>query len=475
MTRFESILVPIPKDRKKSMNVSSNYRSIAISSIVGKCLDNVILSQHALVLSTSHLQFGFKPGHSTSQCTYVVNEVIDFYAQNGSSVYVTLLDASKAFDKVHFGKLFRMLIKKKLCPAVTLLLLSMYTCQSLIVSWQGVRSENFDCKNGVKQGGVMSPILFCIYIEELLVQLEQSRIGCHLGHSFAGAVAYADDVCLMAPCLSAMQKLLDICSHFADSFCLSFNASKSKAIVCNDQAHSNSPFLLLGENPIPYVSHAIHLGHYIGKDASKCNSNKIVRDMIVRTNSICSNYRFVDTNVMQLLFTSHCTSFYGYQFVDLSECGIQSLDVAWKKCIRRLFKLPPRTRSQYVYHLMNYRPEPRVQLLSRLANFFHHCFTSTNPLVRTCSVFSQCGFSVVDNNLRELLSYCKIDYDIYNSENDSTDMSRLVEANWAAAADPEILSTSQAIMELCMMRDGVLDSSLNNDEISQLLSFVCLN
>jgi hypothetical protein len=53
----QSILVPIPKDRKKSMNVSSNYRSIAISSIVGKCLDNVILSQHAPVLSTTHLQF----------------------------------------------------------------------------------------------------------------------------------------------------------------------------------------------------------------------------------------------------------------------------------------------------------------------------------------------------------------------------------------------------------------------------------
>jgi hypothetical protein len=137
----------------------------------------------------------------------VVNEVIDFYAQNSSPVYVTLLDASKAFDKVHF---FRMLINKGLCSAVTLLLLSMYTCQSLVVSWQGVRSNSFDCKNGVKQGGVLSPVLFCVYIEILLVLLDQCGVGCHIGHVFAGAVAYADDVTLMAPCLTAMQKMLDI-------------------------------------------------------------------------------------------------------------------------------------------------------------------------------------------------------------------------------------------------------------------------
>jgi hypothetical protein len=64
-----------------------------------------------------------------------------------------------------------------------------------------------------------------------------------------------------------MQKMLDIGSHFAESFDLKFNASKgkaAKAIVCNAQSHSNSPHqLLLGDNPITYISRAIHLGHYI--------------------------------------------------------------------------------------------------------------------------------------------------------------------------------------------------------------------
>ena len=54
-------------------------------------------------------------------------------------------------------------------------------------------------------------------------------------------------------------------------------------------------------------------------------------------------------------------------------------------------------------------------------------------------------------------------------------MSRAVEAIWAAADDAEVVNTSQTIRELCMMRDGVLHSILNQEEISHFLSFVCLN
>ncbi len=47
--------------------------------------------------------------------------------------------------------------------------------------------------NGVKQGGVLSPILFTVYVDELLRILENARLGCHIGHIFGGAVGYADD------------------------------------------------------------------------------------------------------------------------------------------------------------------------------------------------------------------------------------------------------------------------------------------
>ena len=66
-------IVPIPKDKKKSLCQSSNYHGIALSSIVGKVLDLIVLDNNKEILQSSELQFGFKPKHSTSQCTMVLN------------------------------------------------------------------------------------------------------------------------------------------------------------------------------------------------------------------------------------------------------------------------------------------------------------------------------------------------------------------------------------------------------------------
>ena len=65
------------------------------------------------------------------QCTFVVNEVIQYYRSKNSDVYVMLLDASKAFDKVRYMKLFNLLCKGGLCPVICCLLLYMYTNQTM--------------------------------------------------------------------------------------------------------------------------------------------------------------------------------------------------------------------------------------------------------------------------------------------------------------------------------------------------------
>lgn len=128
-----SALVPIPKDKKKSLSDSNNYRSIALGSIAGKLFDKIILMQHVDVLRTDCLQFGFKEKHSTTQCTFVLEEVINYYVQNDSPVYCVLLDASRAFDRVHYVQLFRLLINRGFCPRMCKLLVSMYTSQKLLV------------------------------------------------------------------------------------------------------------------------------------------------------------------------------------------------------------------------------------------------------------------------------------------------------------------------------------------------------
>jgi len=71
-----STIVPIPKGKTGNRTASSNYHAIALSSIFGKIFDKIVLSLYSDSIATSHLQFGFKKGHSTTMCSLVVRETI---------------------------------------------------------------------------------------------------------------------------------------------------------------------------------------------------------------------------------------------------------------------------------------------------------------------------------------------------------------------------------------------------------------
>ena len=83
------------------------------------------------------------------------------------------------------------------------------------MEWNGVCSDYFRVRNGVKQGGVISPVLFCVSVDGLLKLLSDAKVGCYLGHVFVGALAYADDIVLLAPTARVMRKLLSLCNEFA--------------------------------------------------------------------------------------------------------------------------------------------------------------------------------------------------------------------------------------------------------------------
>ena len=75
----------------------------------------------------------------------------------------------------------------------------MYNTQKLRVKWGDVCSRDFKCINDGKQGGVMSSILFCVYMDELLTWLSRCGLGCHVGITFMGAMCYADDLTIISP------------------------------------------------------------------------------------------------------------------------------------------------------------------------------------------------------------------------------------------------------------------------------------
>jgi hypothetical protein len=206
-----SVIVSIPKGRHTNLPDSSNFRGIALSLIIGKIFDNIILQRYNHKLSSCELQFGFKSKSSTNMCTMVMKETITYYVQHQSPVFCTFSDATKAVDRLHFGQLFGLLLERDLPAQVVKTLIYLYTHNYVSTRWREVVSHYFAITNGVEQGAVLSPILFCIYIYNLLKLLADTGVGCYIGSHFVGALAYADDIVLLAPTASVMRRLLAVC------------------------------------------------------------------------------------------------------------------------------------------------------------------------------------------------------------------------------------------------------------------------
>ena len=124
----------------------------------------IILNKYENKLKTSDLQFGFKKGVSTDSCSLVFKETIQYYTNEHSNVYSVLIDATKAFDRVNFCKLFSKLLDREMPKQVLMMLLNLYTNQIVRVSWNSSTSQEFGITNGVRQGACMSLILYNIYI-----------------------------------------------------------------------------------------------------------------------------------------------------------------------------------------------------------------------------------------------------------------------------------------------------------------------
>ena len=140
----------------------SNYRPIALTSVISKLLEHFILSRIETFLHTTHNQFGFKAQHSTDMCVFLLKQCVSSYVSKGSRIFSVFLDASKAFDKVSHSLLFKKSINRNVPLSFVRLLYFWYKNQTMRVRWGAEVSRSFNVTNGVGQGSVLSPLLFAV-------------------------------------------------------------------------------------------------------------------------------------------------------------------------------------------------------------------------------------------------------------------------------------------------------------------------
>ena len=267
-----SLTVAIPKNNMSSSTSTEEYRGISISPVISKFFEHVLLVCYSKYLVSSDFQFGFKSGSSCSHAIYTVRKAIDYFVERDSTVNVCALDLAKAFDKVNKYALFIKLLKRR-CPIKFIELLdNWYDKCHTCVKWGNSFSHFIKLNAGVRQGGVLSPVLFAVYVNDILVLLQSSGLGCQINRFCCNSFMYADDLLLLSISVSDIQKMIDICKKELDWLDMRVNINKSSFLRIGKRYNTSTSDVFISDTPIAKSNEIKYLGIYIksGRNFS-CN------------------------------------------------------------------------------------------------------------------------------------------------------------------------------------------------------------
>ena len=342
-------IILLIKDQRGPTDDSGNYRGIALSSIILKVFDWVVLLLFDKELQTDPNQFGFQEESSASMCTWTAVEVINFFANKGSVVYGCLLDYRKAFDLVNHVIMFQNLLDRKISPIFIRTMIFMYLHQSCYIRWQQTRSYSFQVTNGTRQCGVFSPKGgFATYLDPLLQRLRLSGFGCRVAGHWFGALALADDLMLLSLSVQGLQGMVDMCAQHASETDLLFSTdsvnpdkSKTMCIAFGSKDKNNLSNVRLNGDPLPWKDEVNHLGTTL---TSKCSLGSDVMQKRAAFIQTCHNlnqeFCFATEDTKLRMLRLYNTALYSSSNWSFNSEEVLKFGRTWNTNLRILFNLP---------------------------------------------------------------------------------------------------------------------------------------
>ena len=255
-----SILTPLYK--KGDPLDPSNYRGLSLINTICKIFNTILLNRITFWIESNKIlneyQAGFRKNYSTVDNIFNLTNIIDINKANGKKTYAFFVDFSCAFDRIPRNSLFYKLSSLGLSSKMIRVLQATYfQTQSKI--WDGnTFSDSFSVEVGVKQGCILSPILFSLYMNDLADNLP---LGVEVAGINVKVLLYADDIVLLANSPNDLQIMIDSLHSYCLTWSLNVNLSKSKVLVFRTGNRiSSSLNFRFGNNDIEIVNRYKYLG-----------------------------------------------------------------------------------------------------------------------------------------------------------------------------------------------------------------------
>ena len=353
-----------------------DFRGIAITPILCKIFEYCLLEKFQHVLASGVNQFGFKKGVGCTQAIYACRNIVDHFVQSGNTINMCALDLSKAFDKVNHHALFIKLMKRNIPVTMLIILENLFLGSKSCVKWDSAWSAIFQINFGVRQGSVLAPFLFAVYLDDL-GKLCSPADGCYI-------ILYADDILLLSPSVTRLERLLHCCEEELTWLDMNINFQKSCCLRVGPRCDVTCAVISSSNGrSLPWVTEMRYLGvYFINSRTLKCSLDAAKRGFYRAANSIFGKVgRTASEEVVLHLVKYKCMPIllYGFEVLNLNKSQLNSLDFVANRFLMKLFNTNNMQIIEFCCEQFNFIL-PSRQIANRRDKFINSDSQRTNLL-----------------------------------------------------------------------------------------------
>lgn len=376
-----SEFITLPK--KQNAKHCNEYRLISLMSHALKLFLRIIHTRiwRKIDNTISETQFGFRNNMGTREALFAIQVLVQKCLDQQTSAMLCFIDYEKAFDKVKHDKLITILQNIGLDSRDINIIKNLYWNQTAYVQSNCSRNESIKIMKGVRQGCVLSPLLFNLYSETIFQQaLEDIGRGIKINGKVLNNIRFADDTVVMANNIDDLQLLVDRIQEVSSEFGLSINRNKTKLMVVTKTPILNIQLNIRGL-PVERVDKVKYLGCWLN---DKWDSDTEVKSRIeIARNTFCRLRPLLSCQELNLKTrwrATHCfvlsTLLYGMEGWTLKTTTMRRLETFEMWLFRRLLKISwtDHITNEEVLRRMNRDRELMGLVKRKKASYFGHIF-----------------------------------------------------------------------------------------------------